>query len=74
MNKKTSVSLSEETRESIKKLAVSEHRTSSTVLDILVQASARVAEDAAQYGKTVKEIADEIEKIGKKFQRGGKKN
>lgn len=72
MKKKTSISLSDEARASIKRLADSEARTASNVLDIFVQACARVSENAAEYGKTVKDIANEIEKIGDRLKEENK--
>jgi hypothetical protein len=71
MKKKTSISLSDEARASIKRLAAAEQRTISNVLDIFVVACGRLSEDAAHYGKTVKDIANEIERIGDRMKKKG---
>lgn len=60
MKRKTSLSLSDETMESIRVLAKNEDRSVSYVLEQFVNACAKVAEDATAYGKSIKEIADSI--------------
>lgn len=69
MKKKTSVSLEQETIDTMKRIARGEERSYSSVLTMLVEASAKIAEDAAAYGKTVKQIADEIKRTGDNIRR-----
>jgi predicted transcriptional regulator len=65
MKTKTSIALSDEVRAIIKLLADKEDRSFSYVLDQFVEASAKLAIDSAQAGKTIKEIADKIKNAGK---------
>jgi predicted DNA-binding ribbon-helix-helix protein len=69
MKKKTSVSLEEKTIDTMKRIARGEERSYSSVLTMLVEASAKIAEDAAAHGKTVKQIADEIKRTGDNIRR-----
>jgi len=64
MKKKTSISLDESTLAKLQSLADNESRSVSSVLNILIEASAKIAEDAAGYGHNVKQIADAIKRTG----------
>lgn len=73
MKRKTSISLSDESLESIKKLATAEDRSVSYVIEQFVSAAAQVAEDSAAYGASIKQIADSIKDSAKQVRSEKKK-